>query len=302
MKFIVLVLLSSLFSLSLSAQKRFDLFNVTGNYNLEPSVLDRLGHNETALTSNLSIPLVLKDSSVWFTGIDYQYYSIGNSFSETAPIDRFNLHGFIMRTGYIHRFNAKQSLQVLFVPRVMTDFSASLSKSLQLGGIVMYEKKKNADFTWRAGVLYNQEFFGTQLVPLLYLDWNVTRKLKVKGLFPIYGKVFLQHNEQFAYGLHFVGLTTSYALDQPLNENRYVERRAIDVSIFANVQIWNNLFLESRAGSSITKNYGLFSKGDKLDLALPLVNIGDDRTRLNNTLGSATPFFHLRLIYSIAIE
>jgi hypothetical protein len=301
-KLIAFVLLSFLLSLSLSAQKRFDLFNITGNYNLEPGVFDFLGDNETALTSNLSIPLVLNDSSVWFNSIDYQYYSIGNTFTETAPIDQFKLHGLILRTGYIHRFNAKQSLQMLLVPRIMTDFNASLSSSLQWGGIVMYEKKKNADFTWRAGVLYNQEFFGTQVVPLLYLDWNVTRKLKVKGLFPIYGKVFLQSNERIAYGLHFVGLTTSYALDETLNENRYVERRAIDVSLFAKIQVWNNLFLESRAGKSVTKNYGLFAKGDKLDLALPLVNFGDDRTRLNETLGSTTPFFHLRFIYSIATD
>ncbi len=286
------------------AQNRFDIFYIAGNYNFMQTTDVNTDNNiESAVQANLSVPLVLKDSSIWYTSIDYQYFSMNNEYLATNPnpIEQFNLHGIILRTGYIHRFNSKQSLQVLFAPRLMTDFVATFSNSIQLGGVLMYEKIKNDDLTWRIGVLYNQEFFGTYIVPVLYLDWNMTSKIKLKGLLPVYAKLYTQPSEKLAYGLHFIGLTTSYKINEPGYNNYYVDRRSIDVSAFTNIHIWDNVFFEGRAGYSLSRDYGLFANGDKMDLGLPLVNIGDDRTRANEEF-SGSPFVHLRLIYSIPVN
>ncbi|MCK5168985.1 MAG: hypothetical protein KAQ75_03820, partial [Bacteroidales bacterium] len=209
MKRLISTLLFICIIATLFAQNRFDVFYVSGNYNfMNTTPVNNDKNFETVIMSNLSLPIVLKDSSIWYTSVDYQYFSMNNEYLSTDvnPIETFNLHGFLIRTGYIHKFNSKQSLQVLFVPRYMSDFNASFSKSLQLGGIVMYEKVKNDNYTWRVGVIYNQEFFGTYIVPVFYLDWNMTSKIKVKGLLPVYGKVFMQPSEKLSYGLHFIGL------------------------------------------------------------------------------------------------
>ena len=190
-------------------------------------------------------------------------------------------------------------MQFLLVPRLMTDFRGGTSKGLQLGGIVLFEKKKNPDFTWRIGALYNQEFFGPQLVPLLYLDGKVKGKWRVKGLFPIYGKFYYQANDHISAGLQFVGLTTSYAISDEQFGDQYMERRVIDAALFSRVQIWKDLFLEGRIGYSILKNYGLYERGDQLSLSMPLTNIGDDRTRLNLETQGESPFAFLRLVYSV---
>ena len=285
------------------AQNRFDVFYVAGNYNfMQTTTINNSENYEAAIQANLSVPIILKDSSIWYTSVDYQYFSIHNEYMPaTNPVEKFNLHGIILRTGYIHRFNSKQSLQILFVPRYMTDFVAPLSKSLQLGGILMYEKIKNDDFMWRIGVLYNQEFFGTYIVPVVYLDWNLTSKLKVKGLLPVYAKVYMQPSEKLSYGLHFIGLTTTYRINEPSYKNYYVDRRSIDLSLFTNIHLLDNIFFEGRAGYSLSRDYGLFEENDKIDLGLPLVNIGDDRTRANNEF-DGSPFVHLRLIYSLPVD
>ncbi len=289
---------------TLFAQDRFDIFYVAGNYNFMQSTdLNPDQNLESALTANLKIPIVFKDSSVWYTSVDYQYFSMNNEYflTDPTPIDAFNLHGVILRTGYVHRFNSKQSLQVLFAPRLMTDFNASFSKSLQLGGILMYEKIKNDNFMYRIGVLYNQEFFGTYIVPVVYLDWNLTSKLKIKGLLPVYAKLYMEPSEKFSAGLHFIGLTTTYRVNEPGFENYYVDRRSIDVSAFTNIHLFDNVFLETRAGYSLSRDYGLFAENDKIDLGLPLVNIGDDRTKANDEF-SGSPFIHFRFIYSIPVN
>ncbi|HAF30180.1 MAG TPA: hypothetical protein DCG75_14155 [Bacteroidales bacterium] len=292
---------------TLFAQKRFDVFYAAGNYNfMQTTDINDDSNYEKAFMANLSLPIVLKDSSIWYTSVDYQYFSMNNEFAirygdPIPPISKFNLHGIILRTGYIHKFNSKQSLQILFAPRLMTDFVASFSNSLQLGGILMYEKVKNENYTWRVGVLYNQECFGTYIVPVFYLDWNITEKLKITGLLPVYGKLYMQPSENVQYGLHFIGLTTSYRINEPGFENYYIDRRSIDVSAFTNMHVWDNIFLEARAGYSLSRDYGLFAEDDKIDLGLPLVNIGDDRTRANEEF-AGSPFVHLRLIYSIPVK
>ncbi len=293
-----------LISIVMFAQDRFDIFYISGNYNFIGTTDANPDENfDTYLMSNLSVPIVLKDSSVWFNSVDYQYFLTKNEYltSTINPVDQFNLHGILLRTGYVHRFDSKRSLQILFVPRYMTDFKADFSNSFQLGGILMYEKVKNEDYTWKVGVIYNNEFFGTYIVPVFYLDWNMTSKIKVKGLIPVYGKLYMQPTEKVDVGLHFIGLTTSYRIYEPGYENTYVERKTIDVSAFGNFHLFDNIFMEARLGYSISRDYGLYAKDDKVDLGLPLVNFGDDRIRLNEEFDGGA-FVHLRLIYSIPVD
>lgn len=304
MRIIFLTVLSLLISdlTQAQVQKRFDLFYIAGNNNFAKTSDQEVNNNyDKSLTANLSIPIVLKDSSVWFTSLDFQNYNVNTEFSATSPRENLDLHGFILRTGYIHRFNAKKSLQTLFVPRYMSDYNTSFSNSLQFGGMVMYENKKSKDLTWRAGLLYNQEFFGTYLVPLFYLDWKVSNKIKVKGILPIYGKVYIQPSDNFSAGFHFVGLTTTYRVTDRSLDDYYVDRRTIDVSLFSNVKIWKDVFLETRFGYSLVRDYGLYAEGDKMTLGLPLLDLGDDRVRLNKE-GKSSPFIHFKLIYSLPID
>ncbi|NQX90571.1 MAG: hypothetical protein HRT74_00190 [Flavobacteriales bacterium] len=282
------------------AQSRFDVFHVSGNQNFNaPTDSIYEGNDEFAITSNLSVPLFLKDSCIWFTSLDYQYFNIGNSATIDAPRSSYSMHGFVLRTGYIHRFDANRSLQFLLVPRLMSDLKGSFTNGFQLGGIVLYEKKRSKDFTWRVGALFNQEFFGPQLVPLVYLDGKVKGRWRVKGLFPIYGKLYYQKNEKVSAGLHFVGLSTSYAISDDLLGDQYMDRRVIDASLFVRIQMWKDLFLEARFGYSISKDYGLYERGDEMSLAMPLTNIGDDRNRLNLDTRGESPFAFLRLVYSV---
>jgi len=302
-KKILLITLAISFTISVFAQKRFDIFSASGNYNFIESENGNQSKNyETAFMSNLNLPIVLKDSSIWYTSLDYQYFAVNNTYSSVYPdFEGFRLHGFIFKTGYIYRFNSKSFLQILFSPRYMGDFNASFSKSIQLGGLVMYERIKNENFTYRLGVMYNQEFFGTYIVPVFYLDWNLGNNFKINGLIPIYGKVFYQPSQNFSTGLHFIGLTTTYRINEENYENYYIDRRSIDLSWFANTHVWDNFYLEGRLGYSLSKDYGLFEEDDKITLGLPLVNIGDDRTRQNSEFGSSM-FVHLKLVYSIPVK
>ena len=286
------------------AQDRFDLFYVAGNYNLMQTTDANPDENgELGIMAQLKIPIVFENNNVWYSQIDYQYFSIFNEYDAATvnPIDKFNVHGFILRTGYIHRFDEKKSLQILFSPRFMTDFNASFSDAVQFGGVLLFEKIKNENYTWKVGALYNQEFFGPYLVPVFDVNWKITSKLRLSGLLPVYGALYMEPSEKVQYGLHFIGITTTYRINEPDFENYYIDRRSIDVSAFTKIHLFDNLFLTGRAGYSLSRDYGLFAEDEKITLGLPLVNIGDDRTRANEEFGGS-PFIHLRLTYSIPVN
>lgn len=302
MKHLLISIFIFSFTFSAFAQERFDLFYIAGNYNfMQTSAADLDKNFETTIMAQVRVPIVFKNKSIWFTQLDYHYFDVDNEYITTSSLERMKLHGFIFRTGYIYQMNEKQSIQALFAPRLMTDFNASFAESIQLGGILMYEKIKNENLTWKVGVLYNQDFFGPYIVPVVDLNWSITNTLKLKGLIPVYGALFLEPSEKIQYGLHFIGLTTSYKFSEPAYVNYYVDRRSIDVSLFSKIHLFNNFFLTARAGYSLTRDYGLFGDDDKMTLGLPLVNIGDDRIRANNEY-DGSPFVHLRMIYSIPIE
>jgi hypothetical protein len=304
MKKSFLIIFTLFISLASLAQNRFDIFYVAGNYNFMQTTDANPDENgELGIMAQLKIPIVFENNNVWYSQIDYQYFSIFNENNATTvnPIDKFNVHGFIIRTGYVHRFDEKKSLQVLFSPRFMTDFNAAFSNSVQMGGVLLFEKIKNENYTWKVGALYNQEFFGPYLVPVFDVNWKITSKLRLSGLLPIYGALYMEPSEKLQYGIHFIGITTTYRINEPDFENYYIDRRSIDVSAFTKLKLFDNVFFTGRAGYSLSRDYGLFAEGDKITLGLPLVNIGDDRTRANEEF-DGSPFIHLRLTYSIPVN
>ena len=287
--------------LSVFAQKRVDIFSLSGNYNFTEAPANSNQNYELGIMSNLNIPIVLKDSSIWYSSIDYQYFSTATESATFTSLNNFSLHGIVLRTGLIYKLNQGKYLHVLFAPRYMGDFNASFGKSVQLGAIVLYEHQKSNTYTYRFGVLYNNECFGTYIVPVFYMDWALTDKIKFNGLLPVYGRLYYQPTEKFSAGLHFIGLTTSHRIHDQGMENYYVDRRSIDIDLFSTINIWDNFFIEGRVGYSISKSYGLYAENDKISLGVPLYNFGDNRTQLNED-SDPSAFIHLKLLYSIPVN
>lgn len=160
------------------------------------------------------------------------------------------VHGFILRTGLIQKFEEDRSLQILFAPRLMTDFKNVNSDHFQWGGIVVYEKKYRETLRMGFGALYNQEFFGPNLVPLVNLDWKINDQWSLVGLLPIYSKLKYKFNDRLEGGWSHFGLVTSYRLGHPDYEGDYIERKSIDETLYARYNLFGDFFLEEVINNS----------------------------------------------------
>ena len=81
----------------------------------------------------------------------------------------------------------------------------------------MDEKKFNDNLTMGFGAMFNTDFFGPYLVPLVNLNWHITDRVSITGMLPIYSKIKYKVSDKFTAGISHFGLTTSYGL----NDNNY---------------------------------------------------------------------------------
>ena len=308
MKRLAFLCIAICIGLSLQAQQSIDLLTISGQYGLpRPYDENALPGNATELAGliNLKVPIDLtggEKKSIWYSQLTYNFAQINSGVDLPVGVpDPLQLHGFILQTGLVQKLDETQTLQVLFSPRFMTDFNDIGSSHFQLGGVLLYEKKFRKDFIMRFGAMYNQDFWGPMLVPLIYADWQLAPKWRFNGLVPIYSKISYLVNDDLSIGLSHFGLITSYRLGDPSFVQDYVERRSVDVTLFARQRVAKNLFLEGRAGIALNRSYEQYGENDKMDFRLMFVTFGDDRVRKNVGFGDGA-IFNLRLVYNLMIK
>lgn len=288
------------------AQNSIDLLTLSGRYALpmayEAPKEDQKG-TETAIFANVKVPIVFNDNSIWYNNLTYTTSGVSNSLALGEGImNPIRLHAFILQTGLVQRINDKQAIQLLYVPRYMTDFEGSDSRDLQHGAIAMFENRWTPDFMMRFGFMYNQELGGPLLVPLFDVNWQISDKWSMAGLFPIYLKANYQASERWIVGFSHFGLITSYALHGKGFNGDYMERTSIDLTGFARWKMIGNWHLEGRAGFAIGRTYAQYDADQKVDFRLSIIKFGDHREDPKNILFNDGPIAQIRLVYSMPLE
>ena len=288
------------------AQESIDLITISGRYGIpSPYTSTYTGKaTETGILINLRVPIPLNESktSLWYNNLTYTQATINND--EIMPADIANpisIHGFILQTGFMKRFDNGTGFQILFAPRFMTDFEDANGKNWQFGGIALYEKRYNDKLLFRFGLLYNQELFGPILTPLIDMDWRISDKWSIVGLVPIYLKVNYHASDNMIVGISHFGLTTTYRLGNPAYVNDYIERTSIDLNLFLRQRIAGNIHIEGRLGHTLNRKYAQYTEDQKLDLRLIIFNFGDDRVQKNTNFQNGI-IANIRLIYNLPLS
>lgn len=287
------------------AQNSIDIFTVSTQFGT-PTSYDNSGLTERASESvynvNLKLPIVFKNKNIWYNDINYFNFQFNNDNTMAANIyNPVKVQALILQTGYIHKLDDSHALYFLFAPRLMGDYKGINGDNVQLGGIVMYEKKYSEDLTMRFGAQYNQEMGGPYAIPLVYLDWKVAEKWRINGMLPVYCKVNYLASEKLTTGFHFIGTIMSFKLNDDAYNTDYIERNAIDLSLFANYKITKNIHAELRGGYALDRTYEQYNTNDQWSFGTAAMAFGDNRTLLNNEFGSFS-FIYFRLAYSVSTE
>lgn len=304
MRYILCFLLTLIFSTSSKGQETLDVLTLSGRYGFPQSYdsIYKSKATEYGAMGALVAPIKMNEKSIWYNSLNYFYFHVGND-EDTPPeiMNPIDVHGFILRTGLYHKFSKNRAIQIFLAPRFMSDFKNINGDHFQMGALFIYEKKFREGLKMGFGMMYNQEFSGPNLVPLINLDWKISERWSVAGLLPIYAKIKYKINEKFTAGLSHFGLVTTYRLGDEAYEGDYMERKSIDESLFARYQLFGNIFLEGRFGYAFGRSYAQYEADQKVDLMLPLITLGDNRTQKNISFHDGL-IASLRFIYNVPIE
>lgn len=292
------------FSLSVQAQSSLDLFTISGRFGPSQTAGEPLeGENkELGMLVNLKVPVVLSERSIFYSELSYFNSHVESDQSlPTDVMNPVNLHGFILQTGLVQTLNDKQKLQLLLVPRFMTDFENISSANWQWGGVALFENRYSNKLMMRFGIMYNTEMFGPAVNPLIYIDWQIAPKWSISGMLPIFAKVKYQANDNLSVGLSHFGLVTSYRLGNMAYADDYIERTSIDLTLFARQRIAGNLHVEGRVGYALGRKYIQYAQDQKVDFRVMIFSFGDDRV-LKNQMMKTGPIANLRLVYNLPLE
>jgi hypothetical protein len=294
-----------LLATTLFAQSSIDLFTMSGMFSFPSAYQDPLNGKatESNLLINLKVPLKLRDNTMWFNDFTYSGFNVIHDLEvgPTEYLTAMRMHGIILQSGIVQKINERNGFQLLAVPRYMSDFKGSDSKSWQVGGIGLYEHRYHDRLLMRYGALYNQELFGPLLVPLIYLDWQINDKWSMVGLVPINLKVNYKVDEKLTAGFSHFGFITTYRLGQEEFKGYYIERNSIDETLFARWNTFGNFFIETRFGYSLSRVYEQYDETEKMNLRLSLVRFGDNREAKNINFNNG-PIASVRLVYSLPVK
>ena len=302
-KIIVLFVLISQFFIG-SSQNTFDVFNFSTRYGFPQSYTETYDADARELGTflNFSIGIPITENTIWYNSLNHFYFNVDGD--PAIPITQANpikLNGFILRTGLYQKFGKGKGIQLLFAPRLMTDFENADSKSFQLGGVFLYENVFSRDLTMSFGAMYNQDFFGPYLVPLVNLNWILSDKWYIKGMLPITLKVNYMVTDNLTAGFSHFGMLTSYKLGGEHYKGDYIERQCIDLSLFVRQRITGNLFVEGKVGRTFGRGYTQYAEDQKIDFGIPLVTFGDERVAKNTAFEDGL-FVDVGIVYAVDLS
>ena len=141
---------------------------------------------------------------------------------------------------------------VSFIPRIHSDFKNISRDDYQIGGAVLFTKKKKDELKFKFGAYYNSEFFGFFMLPLAGIDWNISSRLNLFGVLPNSMTLeFKLFPGKIHTGLAFKSITNSYRMD----DGSYLTLRDNHLKAFADAYFLKNIVINAEGGHTVLRKY-----------------------------------------------
>jgi hypothetical protein len=298
---IVAFLLSALISFQGFSQNYFDLLNFTFT-NTPPNDFEISNSQTTVeeLALEIDFPIIINERTIFFTGLFANKTKVdleGNRLSS-------NLNVLGLNFGVNKSFNDKWSATFMTFPKIASDKIKLSNENFQLAFLSLFTYKKRDNLKYRYGLYANTEKYGVILVPILGLyHLSDNKKFEANLNLPIVGDINYKIRNKLWLGMKFDGLGTTYNLsDQHYSVNgAYVSKTSNELVSYLRFQLNKSIFIDTKVGYAISRNYKVYDANDKISLALGSIYFGDHRTQLNERFEDGA-IFRIKLLYRLHFD
>ena len=283
------------------AQNYFDIVNLT--YTNTPQNDFEISNAQThveELALELNFPILINEKTILLTGIIANKTKL--NLDANMPISNLNVLG--MNFGVNQTFSNKWSSTFMLFSKIASDKIKLSNDNLQLAFLALFTNKKRSDLKYRYGLYANTEKYGLIIVPILGLYYiSPSKKFEVDLNLPITGDINYGINKKTWIGMRFDGLGTTYNLNnQNYSANgAYVSKTSNELVGYLRLMLNKSIYLNTKIGYAISRNYKVFDANDKIDLALTSFYFGDNRTQLNERFKDGA-IFKVELFYRLHFD
>lgn len=174
------------------------------------------------------------------------------------------VHSIALPLTYIKRIDERWTAALTAIVRWNSQQSKLARTNLQAGGAMLFTYKKQRNLSYKAGLYYNNEFFGHFVVPLVGVDWRIDRKNNLFGVLP--GNLTYEHklNGRLYVGGVFRAITNSYKIENvtPI-PNPYIRIEENHVGAFGDFYLSKGLVLNAEIAHSVLRRFRMgYQHGD----------------------------------------
>ena len=252
------------------------------------------------LALEFNFPILINDKTTVLTGLFANKTIV--KLDADRPSSNLNVLG--LNFGVNTTFNDTWSATFMMFSKLASDELKFTGENMQLAFLSLFTKKKRDHLKYRYGVYANTEKYGLIIVPILGLyylssDENFEANLNL----PIIADINYKIRNKMWLGMKFDGLGTTYNL---MNQNysdtgAYVSKTSNELVSYLRFQLSKSLYLNTKVGYAINRNYEVYDSDDKISFALGSIYFGDNRTQLNERFKDGA-IFKVELFYRLHFD
>lgn len=286
-----------LFQTPVFGQNTLDLFRA--EYAGSPGNDYKTGPGSSNLdefAAELTIPVRLSAKAALLTGFLYEHVQV-SPYPDQPELSVSTLN---LKLGLSQTYSSHWSATYLLLPKFSSDLKQYERADFQFGVAALAKYTRSKNLQYKFGAMYNSDLFGPFVTPLfgLYYQHN---KWETNILIPRLVDLNYRLLPTLRFGVRFNGSIKSFNLNVPYHEN--AQYLAVSNNELLAYLGWNKgrIHLIGSFGYSLGRNYRTYNRDEKIDLAISLIKIGDERTPTNVDFKDG-PVFKLSALYRLELE
>jgi hypothetical protein len=201
-----------------------------------------------------------KDSSVLVFSPFFDRWDIEMQSENISPV-----HSTAVPLTYIRKLNQRWAAAMTAIVRWNGHASGFATQNFQAGGALLFTYQKRPKLSYKAGLYYNNEFFGHFFVPLVGIDWRIDDQNNLFGVLP--GNLTFERklSKRFYYGAAFRAISNSYKMDDRglTGPAPFIRIEDNQVGVFADFYVSKGFLLNAEIAQSVFRRYRLGYEGDE---------------------------------------
>ncbi|UOE49954.1 DUF6268 family outer membrane beta-barrel protein [Mucilaginibacter sp. SMC90] len=238
-------------------------------YSYSPFTVNHKSMNIQQVNASINLPLInnFKDGKLDFllAGLSYSGLTLSGTGQTFGGTEFYSVS---VPITFQKSFFQKYALLISAIPTLSSDLKDVSGDDISYSAFAMLKIRSSKNFSYAIGAGYSRQFFGSILIPVIGIDWQISEKLSLSGTLPVSEKLKYQLSDKSILGFSsdFGIGGGSYRLSKKTGSN-YLQVQQYKNTLFYNYQLAKNFSVQISGGYNFVQKLDLYNKDQKVNWA-----------------------------------